>query len=163
MDDLVTECKQIQEDSLYTAETHYIIANKLKTKAFWLKFLPGLIAVVAAFSSLVGAPNWVSYITLVAALITVLNITLKPEEESDRHVSAAKYFTVLKHDARALHETFSHHMSKECFYHEVRNLRQQYNQLITLTSPTNEKAFEKARENIKTGKHQADFREEGNK
>ncbi|MDD5639109.1 MAG: SLATT domain-containing protein [Candidatus Pacebacteria bacterium] len=156
---LINECKQVEEDSLYTAEIHYIIGHKLSLKAFLFKFIPALITVISVSSLLIGAPNWVNLITLFSGLITIINILLEPEKESKNHFSAAQNFTVLKHEARSLHETFKNFIDNKDFYHEVRRLRDKYNILVKMTPPTDdEKAWKIARENIKSGRHGADFR-----
>lgn len=160
LQNLINECKQIEEDSLYTAETHYIIGHKLSVKTFWFKFIPALITIVSAFSLLIGAADWVSWITLFSGLITIINILLEPEKESKSHFSAAQNFTVLKHEARSLYETFKDFIDKKDFYHEVKRLREKYNLFSRLTPPTDdEKAWKQARKNIKEGRHKADFKE----
>jgi len=157
---LTKECKQIEEDSMYTAEVHYLIGHKLKKKAFWLKFVPASITILAAFALLIGAPDFVAWITLFGALITITNILLEPEKESRNHFSAAQNFTVLKHEARSLYETFKDFLDERDLYREVRRLRDRYNLFAKVTPPTDdEKAWNQARENIKKGRHKADFRE----
>lgn len=160
---LINECKQIEEDSLYNAEVHYIIGHKLKWRAFWFKLIPATLTVMSAFFILIGAPNWITWITLLGSIITISSILLEPEKESKSHFSAAQNFTVLKHEARALYETFKDFIEEKDFYHEARRLREKYNFLAELTPPTDdEKAWDEARKNIKSGHHKADFREELN-
>lgn len=157
---LITECKQIEEDSLYTAEVHYLISHKLGVRAFWFKLTPALITTLSAFSLLVGAPNWVSWITMFSGITTIVNTFLEPEKKAKDHLFAAKNFTVLKHEARSLYETFKEFIDIGTFYQEVKRLREKYNLLVTMTPPTDdEKAWEKARQRIKSGVHKADFRE----
>lgn len=160
LQNLINECKQIEDDSLYTAEVHYIIGHKLKGKAIRFKFIPALIAVIAAFFLLVGAPRWVSWITLVGVLVNIISLLLEPEKEANNHFSAAQNFTVLKHEARSLYEVFKDFIDEKGFYHEVKMLREKYNLFAKLTPPTDdEKAWNQARENIKSGRHKADFRD----
>lgn len=157
---LIRECKQMEEDSLYTAEVHYIIGHKLRVNSFWLKFIPAFITAITALFLLVGAPDWLEWITLFSGLITIINILLEPEKESRNHFSAAQNFTVLKHEARSLYETFKDFIDEKEFYHEVKRLREKYNLFARLTPPTDdEKAWKKARKNIKEGRHKANFRE----
>lgn len=158
---LINECKQIEEDSLYTAEVHYIIGSKLKRKSFWFKFIPALITVISVLFILIGAPDWIAWITLFGSVITIANMLLEPEKESKNHFSAAQNFTVLKHEARSLYESFKDFIDEKDLYHEVRRLRDKYNLYVQVTPPTDdEKAWEKARKNIKSGYHLADFRQQ---
>jgi hypothetical protein len=160
IENLVAECKQIQEDSTYTAETHHIMEKRLTKKVFWYKFVPPAITVSSAFALIVGMPNWVSWITIFSGIISVLNILLEPEKKSKDHLFAAKNFAVLKHEARSLHEAFKDFMTDEEFYHNVRKLREKYNLLVQYSPSTEKEAFEEASRRIKAGVHKADFRSE---
>jgi len=161
IESLITECKRIQEDSTYTAEVHHIIAHKLSKKAYWYKLIPVSITVLSAFALLFGAPNWVSWITLLSGTITILNVFIEPEKKSRDHLFAAKNFTSLKHEARSLHESFKGFMSESEFYYSVKLLRDKYNLVVQCTPLTDdEKAWEKARERIKKGVHESDFKSE---
>jgi hypothetical protein len=103
---------------------------------------------------------YITWITLFGALITIISILLEPEKESRSHFLAAQDFTVLKHEARSLHETFKDFLDERDLYREVRRLRDRYNLFAKVTPPTDdEKAWNQARENIKAGRHKADFRE----
>jgi len=158
IDSLITECKQIQEDSTYTAETHHIISHRLSKRVFLYKLIPVSITVLSAFALLLGAPDWVSWITLLAGTVTMLNIFMEPEKKSKDHLFAAKNFTVLKHEARSLNEAFKDFMTEEEFYHNVKRLREKYNLLVQYSPSTEKEAFEEARERIQAGVHKADFR-----
>lgn len=157
---LITECKQIEEDSMYTAETHYIIGSKLKIRAYLLKFVPPIITALSATVVMFSENNTFNWITLIGAIVSIGSIILEPEKQSRDHITAAKEFTNLKHEARSLHETFSKFMSETDFYHEVKRLREKYNGLTKCTPPNDdEEAWEKATSNIKSGRHRADFRD----
>jgi len=161
VESLVNECKQIQEDSTYSAEVHYIIAGKLAKKAFWYKLIPACITVFSAYKLLTGSQSWVAWITLLSGLVTIMNVFMEPEKRARGHQFAAKSFTVLKHEARSLHESFKDFISDDEFYHTVKRLREKYNMLAQLTPPTDDKdAWEEARKRIKAGVHKADFRSE---
>ncbi len=156
---LINECRQIEEDSTYNAEVHHIITHKLSIKAFWFKLIPAIITVSSAFGLIIGAPNWISWITLITGLITMVNIFIEPEKKSKDHLFAAKNFTVLKHESRSLYETFKEFIDETEFYNSVKRLREKYNLLVQCTPPTDDKkALEEARKRIREGIHKADFR-----
>ncbi len=156
---LITECKQIQEDSTYTAEIHHIIAHKLSSKAFWCKLIPATITILSVLALIIGFPHWLAWITLLSAAVTMLNVFMESERTAREHVFAAKNFTVLKHEARSLHETYKDFIDENKFYQSVKRLREKYNMLVQFTPPTDDdKAWEKARQRIKMGVHEADFR-----
>lgn len=162
IENLINECKRIEEDSTYTAEAHYLFAASLSKKSFWFKFIPVIITVVSVLALLLGSPNWVSWITLISSIITITNMLLEPESKARDHEFAAKSFTVLKHEARSLYESFKDFMDEKDFYYEVKRIREKYNWLVQTTPPTDEKSFNKAQERIKEGIHEPDFKKEHN-
>lgn len=157
MQNLITECKQIHDDSNYNAEAHYFLEHRLSKRAYLLKTIPAVITVLSAFGLLIGSPNWLAWITLLSGIITILNIFMDPEKKARDHEFAAKNFTILKHEARSLHESFRDFMSESDFLCNVKLLRQKYNLLVLCTPPTDEESFNKARERIKKGVHEPDF------
>ena len=81
-----------------------------------------------------------------------------PERKAREHLAAAKNYTVLKHEARSLHETFSPFLGEEELIHEVKKLLERYNKVGELTPPTTDKAFLWASKRIREGIHEPDFK-----
>lgn len=160
IENLIKECKQIEEDSTYTAEVHHILEKRLSKRAFWYKFVPPSITVLSAFALILGMPNWVSWVTMFSGIISIMSILLEPEKKAKDHLFAAKNFTILKHEARSLHESFKDFMTEQEFYHNVKHLREKYNMLVQYSPPTEKEAFEEARKRIQAGIHEADFKSE---
>jgi len=163
IESLVTQCKQIQEDSTYTAETHHIIGCTLSKHAFWMKLIPALITVASAFVLLMGwsgegKPNWAAWVTLLSGIVTTLSVVMEPEKQARSHLFAAKAFTILKRDARSAHESVRHFVGENEFFNNVRLLGERYNLLVQSSPATDNKAFRKASDRIKAGIHEADFR-----
>ncbi len=119
-----------------------------------------IITGIPALALLLGSPVWVSWITLTFSIISIVNILLEPERETKNHEFSAKSFTVLKHEARSLYETFKDFIDDKDFFYEVKRIREKYNWLVQITPPTDEKSFEKAKERIKKGVHKPDFKKE---
>lgn len=72
------------------------------------------------------------------------------------HLLAGKNFTALKHDARALHETFSLGMDDAELAIEAKKLHERYNDLVKFVPQTDDKAFNLARGKIQQGIHDPD-------
>ncbi|MBI3616505.1 MAG: SLATT domain-containing protein [Candidatus Omnitrophica bacterium] len=167
IENLINECKRIEGDSKYTAEAHHQVARSLSCKAFWCKAIPAVTTVGGTLLLLIGSitfsgsPNWVAWITLLSGTVTMFNVFMEPEKRAGDHVFAAKAFTVLKHDARSLHESFRDFMNSDEFHHNVRLLREKYNWLVQGTPPTDDqRAWDKARQRIKSGVHEPDVKSE---
>lgn len=149
------ECRRIEEDSTYTAEAHHLLA---KRQLFWYKasqMLPAVITagIVTAIASY-PLPTWVSILALVSAVVTAIASVLNPQKGYYDHLSAAKAFTVMKHDARELGElarsgTTDVVLSAKC-------LHDRYNDLVRTAPMTEDWAFEKARKRIQDGVHESD-------
>jgi len=155
---LYDECRRMEEDSLYTAETHYITAEKARNLSLWLKFIPAAVAAMSGTLIILEYPTWIAWLSILSGLSFALTTILDVDRRKNEHTVAAKEFTVLKHEARSLYETFYHEMKREEFAREVRRLRDKYNSLIGHTPQTAEKEFEKARKKIKSGRHTPDFK-----
>ncbi len=62
-DNLINECRRIEEDCLYTAEAHYIDAACAGRVSFWVKLIPAVAAAVSGAALLGGAPGWIAWAT----------------------------------------------------------------------------------------------------
>ncbi len=153
----IDECKQIQQNCTYTAETHFQIALYNRRLAYIFQIIPAVIAAVT--SSLVAAnvtpASWL-WITVIASVVSAVATILDPNKQFQDHLNAANNFTVLKHDARFLHEARSQRMSDDALTVAVENLHEKYNELVKITPPTDGKFFEKARKIIRAGIHEPD-------
>jgi len=154
---LINECKRIEEDCTYNAEAHHSIASCSDRISFWLKFIPAAVAAGSGVAVLKGYPIWLAWLSILSGVVFALATILNPDRHANDHTKAAKDFTVLKHDARALYQTFSREMSQSEYYISVRLLRERYNNLVRQVPKTTDKAFEKSRKKIKAKKHKSDF------
>lgn len=156
---LTRECMRIEEDSLYTAEAHYILASTSRKIGFWVKIVPAAVAFASGILVVSGFPTWVAWLAILSGAAFALQSILNPDQKANNYSTAGKDYTALKHEARALYQTFSKEMSKSDFAVAVRRLRDKYNFLVKHTPQTTEKAFEKGRKRIKAGRHTPDFEE----
>lgn len=151
------ECGIIQQNCTYTAEAHHIMSLTAKRKAFWLEVIPAVIAAVT--STLVAAKiagEWLLPFTIVSATVSAIAAVLNPNKTYQEHLSAARNFTTIKHDARFLRESQSVNMSNEVLAVTVEHLHGKYNELLQTAPPTDQSSFERARKNILDGIHEPD-------
>jgi hypothetical protein len=151
------ECRQIQQNCTYTAETHFQIALWNRSLASIFQMVPAIIAAVT--SSLVAANikpvSWL-WATVIASVVSAVATVLDPNRRYQDHLNAGKNFTALKHDARFLHEAKSQNMSDDAFAIAVGHLHEKYNDLVKITPPTDGKFFERARKVVGVGIHAPD-------
>jgi hypothetical protein len=153
----VTECDVIEQNATYTAEAHHIIAGQAHGKNLLYKIIPAIVTALSSILNVLGVyPKVFAVLTIVAATVTLVGSVLDPEKERQSHLGAAKGFTILKQDARALGKVYISRMSDERLDEAVRNLHDRYNDLVRAVPPTNKKAFEEASARIKSGIHKPD-------
>jgi hypothetical protein len=153
----LNECKIIKDNCEYTAEAHHIIAARNERMSIGFQLVPAIIATLSGIL-VVGmvVPIWWGWLTVLSAVITAVASILNPLRVYYDHLNAAKNFTALKQEARALKDVFGSDMKDEVFFTAVKNLHDKYNSLIKFVPPTDEKSFNKGRERIKKGVHEPD-------
>ncbi len=156
---LIAECRRIEEDCMYDAETHHQIVASAKKIAFCIKFIPAVIAALSGILILAGVSIVVAWLSVLSGFILAIAAVLDPDRKKNDHIKNAKDYTVLKHDSRALYQAFAKEMSSSEFYISTRLLRERYNNVVYNSPETEDKAFEKAREKIRAGRHTPDFEE----
>ena len=142
---LIKECMRIENDSLYTAEAHYILASKEKKTAFWLKIIPAAVSAISGILLLRGYPAWIAWLAIVSGAVFALQSVLDPDRKANDHSVAGKEYTALKHEARRLCRVFCKEMSRSDFPIAVKILCEKYNFMVKHTPQTTEKAFEEGR------------------
>ena len=158
----IDECKQIQQNATYSAETHHRMALRDKRSGIWLQVVPACIA--AASGALVAAgvsPTSLLWLTVLSAVVVAVSTVLNPQKSYQDNLVAAKGFTALKHDARFLHEAQSSSMTDPEFRLAVVHLHEKYNDLMKVVPPTDPKMFEEARRIIEAGIHTPDKNDRG--
>jgi hypothetical protein len=162
-DKYIEECKVIQQNCTYTAETHHQMATSAKRQAFWLEVIPAICAALSGVlvsTGILGTKTLI--ISIISSVITAVSAVLNPNKTYQAHLEAAKNFTALKHDARFMHEAMLSKLSDESFALAVEHLHQKYNEFLKTVPPTNAKSFKKAQAIVQGGVHEPDRDEEGN-
>jgi hypothetical protein len=151
------ECEAIVQNCTYSAEAHHIIADKRKRLGNWFQILPaGIAAVLGVLAGVNVLAQVTPWLAAIAAAISAVSNVLNPFAEHYAHLNAAKSFTVLKQDARAMMETFSASMDDANFAAAVQALHARYSEVVRLVPATDKKSFEAARRNINDGRHTLD-------
>jgi hypothetical protein len=147
------ECILIESSSTYYAETHHI---QSKRQQLWYKLFQLIPAMVtAAIATLtVGqlVPRWVGIVGLITAVVTATGTALNPQQSYTEHVTAAKAFKAMKHDARAIRE-FSELSTSEELTMLLKSLQDRYKDLVRTAPVIKYWAFERARRRIEAGAH----------
>lgn len=156
-DKLLNECSLVEEYTTYNAETHHGIAAKRKTMGNVLNLGPPVItAILGALTATGELPLYGAWLTAMSAIFSAFATGLNPFADADAHLRAGKAWTLLKHDARALRDTFSNGMTDDAFAASVKALHDRYNDLVLQSPPTTDKEFMEARKKIKADIHASD-------
>lgn len=157
---LENECKQIEDDSKITADTHFKIAKIARYKTCITKGIPAVLSAVSGIAILSGAPDWLAWLALISSAIFAVETVIDFDKEYIDQVTAGKRYTTLKHQARSLYETFQHEFDRSTFIVWVAMLREKYNTISESTPMTDDKKFEESRNKVKKGRHEPDFKSE---
>jgi hypothetical protein len=156
-DQYINECKVLRQNCTYTAETHHLMAHSFRRRALGFQLVPAVIAALSSASTTLGASGeWIPLLTMIASIVAAVATVLNPYKSYQEHLSAAKAFTALKHDARFLADTESGNLTDDAFIERVRNLHEKYNTLVQSVPATDSRFFKKAREVVQSGIHEPD-------
>jgi hypothetical protein len=154
---LLAACRRIEENCLYTGQTHFeMAAQKAKRAKGWLVLFPSLVSAASGLAVALGAPGWVGGFAAVSGVISGVATFLGVDKEANAHETAGKLLTQLRHEARALCDTYAPDMPVELFASQVRALDNRYGAFVASLPLTDEKAFEKVRARIRSGTFQYD-------
>jgi hypothetical protein len=160
---LVEECKTIEENCLYNAQAHFEIAARARRINIFLLIVPaalaGLGGLLVSLDLCAVANKAIGALTAILGAVATVSASLGVDRREDRHNQAANLFTALRHESRALYEAYASELPRDGFVAEVRRIGDRYNTLVEALPPTDECAFERARERIKSGRFVPDFRE----
>ena len=156
---LLEELHTVEENCLYTAQAHFIIAARKGTVVRVVFVGASAVAALAGGLVVAGLPAWLGVFSAVGGVIGAVSAALGADKDVHSHRVAANALTKLRHEARALRETFSTTLQKDELLREVRRFTDAYNSLIQGLPPTDDTAMEKARAAVHSGRFQPDFRD----
>lgn len=155
---LIEELKTIEENCLYTGQAHFVIASRKGAAVQRVFVIASAAAGIAGALVAAGLPAWIGIVSAVAGAVGAVAGALGADEDVHSHRVAANVLTRLRHEARALRETFWNGMDPAELTREVRRLSEYYNGLIQGLPPTDDEAMAKATEQIRSGRFVPDFR-----
>lgn len=142
---LINECKIVEENCLYTSQAHFVMADKAEFQARLFLILPSCIGAISGILTAIGFPTWIGSFAAVSGLITGLASAFGVDKKAGSHKQAGNVLTALRHEARALHESYWREIPHEQFVAEVRRINDKYNSLIQILETTDNDAFEEGR------------------
>lgn len=149
---LLTACQRIAQDCLYTGQTHFEMASqKARRSKGWLILLPSVVSSISGIAVACGAPGWIGAFAALSGVVSGVATFLGVDKDAAAHETAGKLLTQLRHEARALCDTYAPDMPVEHFAAQVRALENRYGAFVASLPLTDEKAFDKVRLRIKAG------------
>jgi hypothetical protein len=154
---LQAACRRVEQDCLYTAQTHFEMASqKAKRAKGWLVLLPSFVSSISGLAVALGAPGWIGAFAAVSGVVTGVATFLGIDKDANAHELAGKLLTQLRHEARALCDTYSPDLPVDQFASQVLALQNRYGAFVASLPLTSDKAFERVRAKIKSGTFQYD-------
>ena len=159
LSNLLQECDTVAQNSLYNAQANFLMADYKEKQALWLLVAPSLIAGICGLLAAVGLPHWLGAFSAAGGLVATVAGVLGVDRQPTAHRNAASQWTSLRHEARSLFQTMFRELPRDQFLAEVRRIDDRYTALCQALPPTNRRAFETARKEIKAGTHDPDSKE----
>jgi hypothetical protein len=157
---LVDELHTVEENSLYTAQAHFIMAARKGTVVRIVYVASSALAAIASGIMSLSHLPWLGIVGAVTGAVGAVSAALGADTDTHAHRVAANALTRLRHESRSLRETFSPDLSKDELTREVRRITDSYNSMIQGLPPTDAKAMQRARKLIQSHVFEPDFRTE---
>lgn len=155
---LLKECRTVAENCLYNAQAHFALAASREKQVRWLILVPSIITSVCGVLTALGLPRWIGVLSAGGGLVVSIATSLGVEKGPAVHKKAAALWTALRHEARSLCETYFAELTRDQLLAEVRRIDDRYNSLCNALETTDRSSFEAARQRIKLGEHELDFK-----
>jgi gas vesicle protein len=155
---LLDELNTVEENCLYTAQAHFAIGNSKGTVVKVVYIGAAVLSAIGGALVAAGLPSWLGILPTMGGVVGAVATALGADKNVHTHFVAANVLTKLRHEARALRETFSSMMSQEELARETLRITNSYNNMIQGLPPTDKRAMNEACSAIQTGRFQPDFR-----
>lgn len=150
---LVASCRRIEENCLYTSQTHFDMASREAKRArFWLQLLPSLVSASSGLLVAVGCVKpWVAAFAALAGAVSGVAAFLGVEKDATAHEVAGKLLTQLRHEARAARDACLSTLAPGQVEAQVLALEHRYSAYVASLPLTDSATFERVRARIKSG------------
>lgn len=155
---LLEACRVLEENSLYTAQAHFEMGARAEVARNMLLIVPAVFSAAAGALVAMGYSPMLGVAGALAGMLSAVASVLGVDKPPMQHRQAANLFTALRHEARSLRETFWCEMPRAALVAEVKRLEERYAVLAQTSEPTDDKAFNAARNKIRTKLFEMDFR-----
>jgi len=158
VESLIKECKRLEEDSLYTAQAHFQLAERYEWRLRLLVVIPAILAAIFAFIATIRPQEcgFLGYIATFLGAAAAASASLGMEKAVSSHRQAANLMTAMRHQVRRLYEVFSSELTAEEFMTEFKRLCERYDSYVVALEVTDKQAFEEARVRIQAGTFKSD-------
>jgi hypothetical protein len=153
-DSIIVEAKRIEEDSLYSAKSHFYNGNR------WMKVNFILGGVSAIFSAIAGASALSQFdnhniiagiLSIIVVGMTAIITFINPNERSTAHHEAGNKYNALRNDTRIFYEIEINSIDYKKAQNEIKMLNERRNKLNHDSYQIPKWAFKKARKGIEEG------------
>ncbi|MEX2515180.1 MAG: SLATT domain-containing protein [Candidatus Paceibacterota bacterium] len=147
-ENIIKTFEKITDNARYTAESHHIIATRSKMISRFTELFPAVIASLSSAAFIQGfIEPWSGLLALISSVIVATSIVINPNKSYYENLNAAKNFTVIKNKASRL-KSLSSSYSENDLLKKAEKVSEEYEQLVRLTPPTTDWAYEKAKEKL---------------
>lgn len=100
----VREAKRVEEDSLYSAKSHFEAGRRWSRVHLWLGLPAAALSAIAGGSAFGGHDVLAGSLALVVAGLTAVMTFLSPDDKASRHQLAGARYNAVRNSARVFYE-----------------------------------------------------------
>jgi len=157
---LIDECRRVEENSLYTAASHFKAASLAKFGQYFLGAIPIILGGIGGWQYLsdpkLAAPEnvfWAGLLTILAGISGSLLSFLNLSKVHIEHGKAGNEFKICENDARRAHKIYSGDEEYETFKQRVERIAGKYDELIESHTLPSDFCYWLAKRAIKRGEY----------
>lgn len=147
----INELEELYTDSTYSALTYFEAAQSAELWGKLLVFLPALASSVSGLLVALGQTQRWGAVSAIAGAIAATAAFLGADRKAPSYKDSARQFTALRHRAKMESKLAFNQPTVEALDAIVRTLRTEYENIVSKSEPTPNRAFKKAQRRIGEG------------
>lgn len=155
-DEASKECLRIEEDSVFSAKSHFEAASFWRKTHLWIGVPSAVLAGVVSVSAFKEQALVAGALSILVAAFGAVATFLNPSGKASEHHSAGNSYLALRNRSRRFRSIELGSLDIEDIKERVLSLGQQKDELSASTPEIPEWAFKKARKNIEDGQTEYD-------
>lgn len=152
-DEIIKECKRIEESCLFSSKGHFQAAEKLTNLHLWLGLPIAILSAVASVLAFSQQYLIAGFISLLIAILSAILTFINPNEKATIHQNAGNNYDALLNKARIFRtiECWAENLSDQVLSERVKEISDEKNRLNRSSPHIPNSAYKAAKKAIEEG------------